>query len=120
MQQIFQFSTFLLSLTKNNSDLFTGEKFPLVNFFFNWEFSQDFKKWWFSTALALIFASVLEVHSYVDYEDKLRELELFSWEKRRLLGRLWGIFSNWRGPASEQERNFLQGHVVTEKGFEWL
>ncbi|GAB0185458.1 mitochondrial enolase superfamily member 1 [Grus japonensis] len=50
------------------------------------------------------------------YEDRLRELGLFSLEKRRLQGDLIVAFQYLKGPTGKMERDCLSGSVVTGQG----
>ncbi|GAB0179016.1 hypothetical protein GRJ2_000366900 [Grus japonensis] len=53
---------------------------------------------------------------HLSCEDRLRELGLFSLEKRRLRGDLIAAYQYLKGPTGKLERDCLSGSVVTGQG----
>ncbi|GAB0203881.1 hypothetical protein GRJ2_002853700 [Grus japonensis] len=53
---------------------------------------------------------------HLSFEDRLRELGLFSLEKRRLRGDLIAAYQYLKGPTGKLERDCLSGSVVTGQG----
>ena len=59
---------------------------------------------------------IIRALEYLSYKDRLRELGLFSLERRRLWGDLRAAFQYLKGPARELERDFSQGCTVIGQG----
>ncbi|GAB0205590.1 hypothetical protein GRJ2_003024600 [Grus japonensis] len=53
---------------------------------------------------------------HLSYKARLRELRLFSLEKRKLQGDLRAAFQYLKGPTGKLERDYLSGSVVTGQG----
>jgi len=59
-------------------------------------------------------SALIQGMEHLCYEARLRELGLFSLQKRRLWGQPVAAFQYLKAPIGRLERHFLQGHVGQE------